>query len=170
METKAINIQQTKKIILTYSMLAAGLYIVFFLIMMIFDLQVRTELRFFNYFLFFIAGYQALKKLRAVGGGNMKYLQGLAICFATGALSFITLAIFIFIYCLIDPSFLNNVSQNYPYQFIMGPFSALFLVCVEGIAMSSVISLCLMQYFRIFTGPHRRFLFFGRRINIAEEK
>jgi|GEM_PF-1991733 len=168
METIGVTLPEAKKIIIRYSLFAAGLYIAYFLIMMIFNLEVRTELRFFNYFLYFFAGYQALKKLRMERQGDMKYLQGLGIGFATGAISFIILGVFIFLYCLLNPSFLNNVTQNYPYQFLLGPFSALFLVASEGIAMSAVISLCLMQYFRIFTGQHRRFLFFGRKIGAAD--
>ena len=159
------------KIIVRNAFIAAAIYILYFFIMKAAGLIYITELRFINYALYAIVGYYALKKVKTAGGGSLHYLQGLGVSFVVGSLSFVFFGIFVFFYSIIDPFFNETIWKMYPDANVLGQFGAPFLIASEGIGMSVILSLCLMQYFRIYTGRRRRFLFFGKeRLVLSPEE
>jgi hypothetical protein len=158
---KGLTVFQINKIIVRYAVYATLLYVVYFLLMQLTGLAPHTELRFLNYFLYSITGYYALKHATKMKNNRLKYLQGIGIAFAVGALSFIFFAILVFLYSFFGSFFQTTVLKEFPTGFVYGIFQAPFLIASEGIGLSSIISLCLMQYFKIYSTRKRRFLFFG---------
>jgi hypothetical protein len=168
---KKIDAKALNKIIVRNAFIAALVYILYFFIMKVAGLIYITELRFINYALYAIIGYYALKAVKRDGGGTIYYLQGLGVSFIVGALSFVFFGIFVFFYSLINPFFNETIWSMYPTANVLGQFTAPFLIASEGIGMSVILSLCLMQYFRIFTTRRRKFLFFGKeRLVLSPEE
>lgn len=157
------SVFEINRIIVTYAAYATLMYVVYFIIMRITGLAPHTELRFINYFLFCITGYYALKKSTQERNNRLDYLQGIGIAFSIGALSFIFFAVCVFIYSLFDPFFAVTVLKEFPSGSVFGSFQAPFLVAAEGIGLSSVLALCLMQYFKIFSRRKRWFQLLGKK-------
>lgn len=140
---------EANKIIITYGAIAALLYIVYFFIMRMAGLIQQTEFRYLNYVLYGVAGFFALRKAKMKLGGRLSYLQGLGIGFMTGAVSFLLLGGFITLFALLSPEFTTVVLKETPATFDYTPLRAGFLVVSEGVTFSIIISLCLMQYFKM---------------------
>src|SRR6185436_4519512 len=143
--------QEANKIIFTYGVTGAVTYIVYFLIMWAVGLIGHTELRYVNYALCGIVGFMAMQKVKHQEGGHVTYLQGLGIAFLTGVVSFILLALFVFIFAKLNPGFLAAVLKDSPLAFDVYTDPAIVaasLIACEGIAFSVIIALCLMQYFK----------------------
>lgn len=146
-----LSTSKARNLSIKYGLIGAAIYIGYFLLMKLFGLIFITELRFVNYFLFGIVGYSLLHELRNQEN-KMDYLQSMGITFLSGALSFFVLGVFIYFYTLIDARFYEVAVASIPgVGFISGAVGASVLVVTEGVAMSAIASLCLMQYFRIFT-------------------
>ncbi|MEP7168111.1 MAG: hypothetical protein ABI855_01950 [Bacteroidota bacterium] len=143
-------------IILKYAFFAVSLYIIYFFLMKFIGLIYLTELRFLNYGLYFIAGYYALKTASTQKDNKFTYLQGLGIAFIVGALSFVLFALFAFVYSFFNSFFVDTILLQYPSANSMGRFVVPFLIAAEGIGFSVIFSLCLMQFFRIYTGRLRK--------------
>lgn len=153
--------KEVRPIFIRYGFMAAGAYVIYFMIMKLAGLIEQTELRFVNYLIYAFFAYLALQAVRGKGNGTIDYLQGMGISFLTGVLSFVLLGAFIFIFSFLNTDFLGKVMQEVPTGFgvNMTPFGAALLVASEGIAMSAIISLCMMQYFKGFSSKKSQALF-----------
>jgi hypothetical protein len=149
------------RIIAQYALFAALLYVAYFLIMRAAGLAPIIHLRYVNFLLYSLAGYHALRALKASRGGTLDYLQGLGVAFAVGSFSFVAFGVFIFLYSFIDAFFMETVLGEFSSARVFGRFAAPFLVAAEGIGISSILALCLMQFFKIYSVRRRKYLFFG---------
>jgi hypothetical protein len=137
-----------KKTILLHALLAAVCYIIFFLIMRAVNLLHVTELRFVNYAIFGFAGYMALKELRK--HISLNYFQDFGAAFLTGIVSFFFLAVFLYIYLHIDSGFSEYLTSHVVNGMSSTPSEISIILFFEGSAMSAIVTLCIMQYFKRF--------------------
>lgn len=154
--TTELPTSRANQLSINYGILGAIVYIAFFMIMKVSGLILVTELRFINYVLFGLVGYFALSAARQMQKNKMDYLQSLVMSFVAGCISFFLLGVFVYFYALADARFLEVAVSSLPgIGFIEGAFGAALLIVSEGIAMSAIVSLCLMQHFRIYTDKAR---------------
>jgi hypothetical protein len=137
-----------KRTILGYGAIAAVCYIIFFLIMRSVNLLHVTELRFVNYAIFGFVGYFALKELRK--HLNLNYFQDFGAAFLTGIVSFFFLAIFLYVYLHIDAGFSEYLTTHVINGMNSTPSEIAIILFFEGSAMSAIVTLCVMQYFKRF--------------------
>lgn len=155
-KTEELSTSQANQLSINYGIFGAFIYIGFFLLMKVFGLIFVTELRFVNYILFACIGYWALNSARVMQTGKMDYLQSMGIAFLAGAISFFLLGVFVYFYAMADQTFLKVAIESVPSMgFVSGPLGPALLVASEGLAMSAIVSLCLMQHFRIYTDKAR---------------
>ncbi len=156
-------------LLLKYAFIATGVYILYFMIMKLAGLAHIPELRFVNYFLYFFVTYYALYDLVKIKKVGLEYLEGMAFTFILGAISFLTFALFVLGYSLFSPFFLEIVGREMQSAQQLGIFAPALVVSAEGFGISSVVSLCMMQYFQAFSSRRQLFLFHGKRNFEAEE-
>ncbi len=153
----SISNAEINKTIIKFSFIAAIVYMVFFGLMKMSGYAEVTELRFFNYFLYAIVGAAALQELRKKGEGKIYYLNGFAVALLTGIVSFVIFGGFIYVYSLFNNFFTSTLQTIYPGAMTLGYFAAPVIIAAEGIAISSIVALCLMQYFKRYAyGKTRR--------------
>lgn len=154
-EQKKLPRREANKIIVRYSVIGGILFIAYFLLMQLMGLAHVTILRFANYLIFVLIGIFELQKIREKCNNQIYYLQGFGINIITGIFSFMIFGVFVFIYSYFDPFFIDTVSRMYPASASFAHYNAVFLVVSEGIAYSAILSLCLMQYYKRFSIPHK---------------
>src|SRR5688572_20244900 len=97
-----ISLTKMRNSILGYGLIACFLYVVFLLLMKIFNLLHITELRMINYvILCFVCLYQ-IKKWVSETESFVPFLQVFCTAFFTGVCSFIFFSLFLFIYTRFD--------------------------------------------------------------------
>ena len=151
------------RILFKYACIAALTYVVYFLIMRIAGLAGIPEFRFVNYFLFFFVTYYALYDLIKVRKHAMEYLEGMAFTFLLGAVSFLLFGAFVLTYSLFSPFFMAIVGREMQSAERLGIWGPIFIVCAEGFGISSVVSLCMMQYYQAFSSKRQLFLYHSKK-------
>src|SRR5689334_20685523 len=157
------NLTVKYRVLLKYAIIATFAYIVFFLLMKIAGLAGIPEFRFVNYFIYFFVTYYALYDFIKVQKHGMEYLEGMAFTFILGALSFLLFGFFVLTYSLFSPFFMEVVGREMQSAERLGIWGPTFIVCAEGLGISSVVSLCMMQYYQAFSSRRQLFLFYGKR-------
>ena len=152
-----------------YASIATLTYIVYFLIMKMAGLADIPELRFVNYFLYFFVTYYALYDLIKVRKHSMEYLEGMSFTFMLGALSFFLFGFFVLLFSLFNPFFMEIVGREMQSAERLGIWGPTFIVCAEGLGISSVVSLCMMQYFGAYSSKRQWFLYQGKKFFEVDE-
>ncbi len=158
------------RVLLKYAFIGTALYIFYFFIMKVVGLAQIPEFRFANYFIYFFVTYYALYDLVKVKKVGLEYLEGMAFTFVLGAVSFLTFALFVLGYSLVSPFFMEIVGREMQSAEQLGKWGPAFIVSAEGLGISSVVSLCMMQYFQAFSSTRQRFLFYGKKFFEIEER
>lgn len=133
---------------LNYSFILALSFAALFLIARLLGLEKFTELRYINYIMFYPIAFAAVRKAYVNNGHKIEYFNGLMTGFLTGALGHLWYCIAFFIYLFADKEFMAYIIQQMPANIIAPQFSAMFILLVEGVGLSAVLSLTLMQYFK----------------------
>ena len=157
------NLTVKNRVLLKYAAIATLTYIVYFFIMKLIGLADVPEFRFVNYFLYFFVTYYALYDFIKVRGHGMEYLEGMSFTFLLGAVSFLLFGFFVLMYSLFSPFFMEIVGREMQSAESLGIWGPTFIVCAEGLGISAVVSLCMMQYFQAFSSRRQMFLFYGKR-------
>jgi len=158
------------RILFKYAFIATAVYILYFLFMKVIGLAQIPEFRFVNYFLYFFVTYYALYDLVKIKKIGLEYLEGMAFTFTLGAVSFVTFALFVLGYSIFSPFFMEIVGREMQSAERLGIYGPAFIVCAEGFGISSVVSLCMMQYFQAFSSRRQLFLFHGKKYFEVEEQ
>ena len=158
------NLTLKSRVILKYASIATFTYIVYFLVMKILGLADIPELRFVNYFLFFFVTYYALYDFIKVKKQSMEYLEGMSFTFLLGTLSFLLFGFFVLMYSLFSPFFIEIVGREMQSAENLGIWGPTFIVCAEGFGISSVVSLCMMQYFGAYSSKRQWFLYHSKKL------
>jgi hypothetical protein len=124
---------------------ACMLYIVFLFSMKALNLMHVTELRMVNYVLLCFVCFYQLKRWVRQTSGYIPFLQVFITAFFTGVISFLFFGAFLFLYTRADAELNELFVQHTPAAF---RFLPAFVIVSEGTAMSIVVALINMQYFR----------------------
>lgn len=129
-----------------YGIKIAGGLIAFFLVMKLVGLAHHYELRFLNVF-FQVGGiYLALKKFKETHDEHMNYFRALVTGVATGAISSVLFALFLFIYMSVDTSFMQGVVDNEPMGRYLNPYITAFMVALEGLFSGLLFTFIIINY------------------------
>jgi hypothetical protein len=142
------SVADNLKLAARYSVILAFSFIVIYVLARITGLYKITELRFINYILFYPVGYMAVRKAFKFNNGYLEYFSGLMIGFLTGMLGQLWFALLFFIYLHVDASFLDYLVNKMPQPLLYPRLSILFVMLAEGVGMSAILSLTLMQIFK----------------------
>lgn len=157
------NLTEKTRVLLKYASIATLTYIVFFLIMKVIGLANIPEFRFVNYFLYFFVTYYALYDFVKVRRNGMEYLEGMSFSFLLGAASFLMFGFFVLMFSLFSPFFMEIVGREMQSAERLGIWGPSFIVCAEGMGISAVVSLCMMQYFGAYSSRRQWFLYQGKK-------
>lgn len=129
-----------------YGIKIAGGLIAFFLVMKLVGLAHHYELRFLNVF-FQVGGiYFALKKFKETHDEHMNYFRALVTGVATGAISSVLFALFLFVYMSLDTSFMQGVIDNEPMGRYLNPYITAFMVALEGLFSGLLFTFIIINY------------------------
>jgi hypothetical protein len=127
---------------IVYGLLSAGIYVILFFFMRLLNILHIYGVEMINYVVLCIICFYQTKK-RSVKQGYISFLATFGISFFTGVISFFTFALFVYIYCRIDP-YLNQTYLHIPRnRQELTPFIFIFF---EGSAASIIVSLIVALY------------------------
>lgn len=129
-----------------YGLKIAGGLIAFFLIMKVAGLAHIYELRFLNVIIQVGGIYFALKKFRETHDEHMNYFRALVTGVATGAVSSVIFALFLFIYLTVDPGFMQDIITNEPMGRYLNPYITSFMVALEGLFSGLLFTFIIINY------------------------
>ena len=129
-----------------YGLKIAGGLIAFFLLMKILGLAHIYELRFLNVFIQVGGIYFALKKFKETHDEHMNYFRALVTGVATGAVSSVIFAFFLFIYLTVDPGFMQDIITNEPMGRYLNPYITAFMVALEGLFSGLLFTFIIINY------------------------
>jgi uncharacterized membrane protein len=129
-----------------YGLKIAGGLIAFFLIMKLVGLVHHYELRFLNVFIQVGGIYFALKKFRETHGQHLNYFRALVTGVATGAISSVIFALFLFGYLSIDANLMQGVIENEPMGRYLNPYITAFMVALEGLFSGLLFTFIIINY------------------------
>ncbi|HRG07688.1 MAG TPA: DUF4199 domain-containing protein [Cyclobacteriaceae bacterium] len=129
-----------------YGLKIAGGLIAFFLLMKVLGLAHIYELRFLNVFIQVGGIYFALKKFRETHDEHMNYFRALVTGVATGAVSSVIFALFLFIYLSVDPGFMQDIITNEPMGRYLNPYITAFMVALEGLFSGLLFTFIIINY------------------------
>lgn len=131
-----------------YSLILAASFIVIYFAARLAGLYKITELRFINYVLFYPIGFAAVRTIYKMNGNYIEYFHGLMIGFLTAFLGQLWFAFLFFIYLHFDSPFLAYLNTQMPQPLMVPHLSIFFVMVSEGLGMSAILSLTLMQFFK----------------------
>jgi hypothetical protein len=129
-----------------YGLKIAGGLIAFFLIMKLVGLVHHYELRFLNVFIQVGGIYFALKKFRETHDQHLNYFRALVTGVATGAISSVIFALFLFGYLSIDANLMQGVIENEPMGRYLNPYITAFMVALEGLFSGLLFTFIIINY------------------------
>jgi Protein of unknown function (DUF4199) len=129
-----------------YGLKIAGGLIAFFLLMKVAGLAHIYELRFLNVFIQVGGIYLALKKFKETHDEHMNYFRALVTGVATGAVSSVIFALFLFIYLSVDPGFMQDIITNEPMGRYLNPYITAFMVALEGLFSGLLFTFIIINY------------------------
>lgn len=138
-----------KKIILRYAIISTLLYIAYFAFIKLIGLP-YSEWIYINFIVYCVTAWYSLKAAGKVSGNQFGYLQGVLIAYMVGALSFIFFAFFVLVYSYFGSFFNSMVLHKFSYINRMGRLTVPFILATEGVVLCSVLSLCIIQLYRIY--------------------
>lgn len=129
-----------------YGLKIAGGLIVFFLLMKLIGQAHHYELRFLNVFIQIAGIYYALKKFRETHDQHLNYFRALATGVATGAVSSVIFAAFLFAYLSLDGAMMQDVIANEPMGRYLNPYITAFMVALEGLFSGLLFTFIIINY------------------------
>jgi len=142
------TVAENFKFALQYSFFLTVSFVIIYLLARVAGVYKITELRFINYVVFYPVGFAAVRRVYKLNGNYVEYFNGLMIGFLTGVLGQLWFALLFFIYLQFDTSFFDYLVTQLPKPLMYPHLSILFIMISEGLAMSAILSLTLMQYFK----------------------
>lgn len=135
---------------LLYGSIAAGLYIIWFLVMRAFGLHENFRLRYLNFPILFTCTYFCLNKALRDKNLGLPYLTGLGLSMLTAGVSVVIYGAFFFIYLtFFDPQLLVHLQNTAPMGHLLTPMLAAFWTGHELLAFQVLYSIIVMEYFKL---------------------
>ncbi|GLB48403.1 DUF4199 domain-containing protein [Neptunitalea lumnitzerae] len=131
---------------LKYGVLTAFSFIVYFMLLKTIGLSDHAWLRFFNAFLLGVGIYSSIRSAKKIGSGNVRYFNGVKDGLVTGIVATLVFVAFMTLYMYgIDTDFHKRILKQWFDEYTHGPILLLFLLLVEGISSSFILTLLVMQ-------------------------
>ncbi|NAS31255.1 DUF4199 family protein [Flavobacteriaceae bacterium R38] len=140
---------KTQRIHIRYGLVVAIVLIAYFLIVKEFGLHENPWLRLLNGAIVAYGIYASIRFRRLVEKDQFNYLKGCMTGLLTGLIATLTFILFMAVYMFhIDPAFTEKILNNWMSDYYQGPGILLFILTIEGIASSLVLTLTFMQKFK----------------------
>ncbi|MGB3606092.1 MAG: DUF4199 domain-containing protein [Psychroserpens sp.] len=121
----------------------------YFLILKLFDLHENPWLRIFNGAAMCVGIYFAIKYYKLTSGDNFSYINGIKTGLITGFITTILFTVFMAIYMFhLDVEFTQKLLGDWFSDYKVGANILIFIVFIEGMASTVVLSLAFMQLFK----------------------
>jgi len=137
------------RIAIRYGILMAITLIAYFLVVRLFDLHENPWLRLLNGIVMGIGITLAIKHYQLVQHEAVSYVNGIKIGIISGFTATFIFTLFMAIYMYhIDPEFAQTILGQWFKNYDAGPAVLVFVIFIEGLASSVILSLALMQIFK----------------------
>ena len=111
----------------------------FFFIMHLFGFSQRYDLRIFNGVIHLSLMYLAIREYRSKNRESVNnYISGVAMGMYASVIGVLPFTIVMFLYLVLNPEFMANVTDNADLQRFITPLTASLFIFTEGIAISLI--------------------------------
>lgn len=136
-------------IALKYTVYVTISLIAYFLILKAFNLHENPWLRLTNGVFMCLGIYFAIKSYKSISGDEFSYIDGTKTGLITGFISTVIFTIFMAIYMFhLDVEFTQTLLGDWFADYEVGANILLFIIFIEGISSTVVLSLAFMQLFK----------------------
>lgn len=137
------------RVALRYGIFMAITLIAYFLTVKLFDLHENPWLRLFNGVVMAAGIALAIKHFKLIDTEGLSYVNGIKIGIISGFTATVIFTFFMAIYMFhLDPEFTQTILEEWLRNYDSGPAILVFIIFLEGISSSVVLSLALMQVFK----------------------
>ena len=134
---------------LRYGVFVTTALIAYFLILRLFGLHENPWLRLFNGIAMAIGIFYAIKYYKLLTGDAFTYVDGFKTGLITGFIATILFTIFMAVYMFhLDPDFTQKLLGEWFRNYGVGAGILVFIVLVEGLASTVILTLTFMQIFK----------------------
>ncbi len=134
---------------LKYGVYTTITLIAYFLVLKLFGLHNNPWFRLTNGLIMAYAIYAAIKYYKLVSGSTFNYTNGFKVGLLTGFLATLVFSFFMAIYMFhIDEAFKNDLLRGWFNDFDYGGGILIFIILVEGLSSTVVLTLAFMQLFK----------------------
>ncbi|MCK8480316.1 DUF4199 family protein [Psychroserpens algicola] len=134
---------------LKYGLFIAISLIAYFLILRLFNLHENPWLRLLNGVAMCAGIYYAIKYYKLISGTNFSYINGMKTALITGFIATVIFTAFMSIYMFhLDPAFTEKILGEWFENYGTGAGILVFIILIEGLASTVVLSLAFMQLFK----------------------
>ncbi|WP_460220268.1 DUF4199 family protein [Psychroserpens sp. MEBiC05023] len=139
---------------LKYGLFTAISLVAYFLILRLFDLHENPWLRLFNGIAMCIGIYFAIKYYKLISEENFSYINGIKTALLTGFIATIIFTVFMSVYMFhLDSAFTEKILGEWFENYGTGAGILVFIILIEGLASTVVLSLAFMQIFKKSYNP-----------------
>jgi hypothetical protein len=137
------------KVALRYGLIITVILIAYFLILKLFGLHENPWLRLMNGIVMASGIYYAIKYYKLISGDGFSYIDGIKTGLITGFIATVVFTLFMAIYMFhLDVAFTQTLLGDWFNDYEVGANILLFIVFIEGLASTVVLSLAFMQLFK----------------------
>ena len=139
----------TFRISLRYGLAMTFSLIAYFLILRLFDLHENPWLRLANGVIMSLGVYYSIKYYKLSSNQKFTYVNGIKTGLVSGVIATILFTIFMAIYMFeLDVEFTQKLLGDWFNDYGVGANILVFIIFIEGMASSVVLSLAFMQFFK----------------------
>lgn len=132
-----------------YGLFIAISLIAYFLVLRLFNLHENPWLRLLNGVAMCAGIYYAIKYYKLRAEENFSYINGIKTSLLTGFIATVVFTIFMSIYMFhLDPAFTEKILGEWFESYGAGAGILVFIILIEGLASTVVLSLAFMQLFK----------------------
>ncbi|MCD2258418.1 DUF4199 family protein [Psychroserpens luteolus] len=137
------------KVALRYGIFVTISLIAYFLILKLFNLHENPWLRLFNGVVMSLGIYYAIKHYKLISKDEFSYINGAKTGLVTGFVATVIFTVFMAIYMFhLDLPFTEKLLGDWFNDYEVGANILLFIIFIEGLASTVVLSLGFMQLFK----------------------
>ncbi|PKQ44675.1 DUF4199 domain-containing protein [Confluentibacter flavum] len=141
--------KSSASVAIKYGVFTALTLIIYFLALKLIGLHNNPWFRIFNGPIMAYAIYVAIKNFKNSSGSEFDYGSGFKTGLSTGFIATVLFAAFMCIYMFyLDTAFTNNLLRNWFSDFDYGSGILVFIILIEGLASTVVLTLTCMQLFK----------------------
>jgi len=142
---------------LRYGVFVTTALIAYFLILRLFGLHENPWLRLFNGIAMAIGIFYAIKYYKLLTGDAFTYVDGFKTGLITGFIATILFTVFMAVYMFhLDPDFTQKLLGEWFKNYGVGAGILVFIVLVEGLTSTVILTLTFMQIFKKSNNPSQK--------------